>query len=52
MKSKLQWVFEVVSFGIVMFSVTVVLWFSYLGMLGCLQTTMVSIHKKLVAVRN
>jgi hypothetical protein len=51
MKSKCQWLFEAVSFGIVMVSVTVVLWFGYLAMLGCLQTAMVNVHKKLVAVR-
>jgi len=51
MKPRLQWLFEAVSFGIVMLSVTVFLWFGYLGLIGCLQTAMVNIHKKLVAVR-
>ena len=50
-KFKCQSLFEAVGFAIVMVSVSVVLWFGYLGMLGCLQTTMVQIHKKLVAVR-
>lgn len=51
MKSKAKWLFEAVAFGTVMVSVTIVLWFGYLGMLGCLQTVMVNVHKKLVAVR-